>query len=162
MKNKKNSKTTFIVRGALIASLYVVLTFIANSVGLASGAIQIRLSEALTLLPVIFPEAIGGLTIGCFVANMLTGCAVPDIVFGSVATLIGAYLTYVFRKNRFAATLPPIVSNALIVPFVLKFAYGLGDAWWYLCITVAIGEIVSCGVLGNILLNAINKTQLKR
>ena len=84
-----NKKTTFIVHAAVIAALYVVLTLIANALGLANHAIQIRISEALTILPLFTPAAIPGLFIGCILANFLTGCLIWDIVFGSLATLLG-------------------------------------------------------------------------
>lgn len=145
---KHKNKTAALVRAAMIGAIYVVLTLAANAFGLASGVIQIRLSEALTVLPVFFPEAIGGLTVGCLLANLITGCLPLDIIFGSIATLIGAAGTYAFRKNRVLAVIPPILSNTVIVPFVLRYAYGLGDAWWYMAITVCIGEIISCGLLG--------------
>ena len=79
-------------QAAIIAALYVVLTYLAGMLGLASGAIQIRFSEALTILPVFTPAAIPGLFAGCILSNLFTGCALPDIVVGSLATLIGAVL----------------------------------------------------------------------
>lgn len=157
MNKNRNFKAASLVRSAMIAAIYVVLTLIAGSLGLASGAIQIRLSEALTLLPILFPEAIAGLTIGCLIANAVTGCVTLDIIFGTLATLIGAYGTYLARKCRPLAILSPIASNALIVPFVLKYAYGLGEAWWYMFVTVGIGEIISCAILGSMLLKIIEK-----
>ena len=86
----RNSKALLVATGGVIAALYVVLTVIANALGLASGAIQVRFSEALTILPVFTPAAIPGLTVGCVLANLITGCAPWDVVFGSLATLIGA------------------------------------------------------------------------
>ena len=152
-----NKKTLFITQAAVIAALYVVLTFLSEAFGLASGVIQFRLSEALTILPFFTPAAIPGLAIGCFLSNLLTGCAVYDIIFGTVATLIGAIGTYLFRKYKWIAPLPPIFSNTIIVPWVLRLVYGLEDAIFYLCITVGIGEIVTCGICGMILLFALNK-----
>lgn len=166
MKNQKErtfakggSKPNFVlsmVQAAMIAAIYVVLTFIANAFGLASYAIQVRFSEALTILPYFTPAAIPGLFIGCILANILTGCALPDIIFGSVATLIGAVLTRMLRKNKWLAPIPPIVANAIIVPFVLLYAYGIKPLWLSF-ITVAVGEIISCGVLGMLLLFALKK-----
>ncbi len=141
----------------MIAALYVVLTFIANAFGLASGSIQIRISEALTILPYFTPAAVPGLTIGCLLSNYLTNCAILDIVFGSAATLLGASLTYALRRYKWLTPLPPILSNTLIVPWVLRFAYGLEDAIPYLMLTVGIGEVISCGVLGMMLLFSLNK-----
>ena len=152
-----NKKVTFIVQAGIIAALYVVLTFLANAMGLASGAIQFRLSEALTILPYFTTAAIPGLWIGCILANFLTGCAFYDIIFGSLATLLGAVFSYLLRKNKWLVPIPPIVANVLIVPWVLRFVYEVPDAIWYLMLTVGIGEVVCCGVLGMLLLFALEK-----
>ena len=151
-----NQKVSFIVHAAMIAALYVVLTFLANALGLANYAIQVRFSEALTILPYFTPAAIPGLALGCLLANVLTGCALPDIVFGTLATLIGAFLTYLLRKNKWLAPIPPIAANTLIVPFVLLYAYGIRPLWLSF-LTVGAGELLSCGVLGCLLLNVLNK-----
>ena len=140
----------------MIAALYVVLTFLANALGLANYAVQLRFSEALTILPFFTPAAIPGLFVGCLLSNILTGCALPDIVFGSLATLIGAILTYKLRKNKWMAPLPPIAANAIIIPFVLLYAYGIKPLWFSF-VTVTIGEILSCGVLGMLLLFSLQK-----
>ena len=144
-------------QAALIAALYVVLTFVANAMGLASGAIQIRLSEALTILPCFTPAAIPGLFIGCLISNILVGSVIWDIVFGSLATLIGAIGTHYLRKHKWLSPLPPIISNAVIVPFVLVYAYGVQDALPFLAFTVGMGEVISAGVLGMILLKSLEK-----
>ena len=156
MKNQKSNHTLLLVQAAMIAALYVVLTYIANAMGLASSAIQIRFSEALTILPYFTPAAIPGLFVGCFLSNILTGCAIPDIIFGSIATLIGALLTRRRRKCKWLAPVPPILANTLIVPFVLLYAYGIQPLWLSF-ITVGIGEVISCGVLGMLLLIVLEK-----
>lgn len=135
----------------MIAAIYVVLTYFISAFGLASGAIQVRISEALTILPVFTPAAIPGLFVGCLLSNFLTGCMALDVIFGSIATLIGAVGTYLLRKTKFAFTLPPVISNAIIVPIVLKNVYGLQDAAWYLVLTVGAGEVISVCILGMIL-----------
>lgn len=150
-------RTKYLTSAAIIASLYVVLTVITNLLGLANGAIQVRFSEALCVLPMFTPAAIPGLFIGCLLSNILTGCVVWDVIFGSLATLIGAVFTYNLRKHKRLAVLPPIISNTLIVPFVLKFAYGIPGGLWYFIITVGAGEIISCGVLGTILYQYLKK-----
>lgn len=152
----KNKNVVFLTQAAMIAALYVVLTFAANTLGLANYAVQLRFSEALTILPYFTPAAIPGLFIGCIISNIATGCALPDIIFGSMATLIGALLTYRLRRFRFLAPLPPIAANALIVPFVLKYAYGIVPVWFSF-LTVTAGEILSCGVMGMLLLFALEK-----
>lgn len=149
-------KVLFLTQAAMIAALYVVLTFIANALGIASGNIQVRFSEALTILPYFTPAAIPGLFIGCLLSNILTGCALPDIIFGSLATLIGALLTHRLRGNKWLAPIPPIVSNAVIIPPVLLFAYGIRPLWFSF-VTVTIGEVISCGILGMLLLFTLRK-----
>lgn len=148
MKKKNVIRLT---QAAMIAAIYVVLTYFISVFGLASGAIQVRISEALTILPVFTPAAIPGLFVGCLLSNLLTGCMALDVIFGSIATLIGAVGTYLLRKTKFAFTLPPVISNAIIVPIVLKNVYGLQDAAWYLVLTVGAGEVISVCILGMIL-----------
>ncbi|MBR5128475.1 MAG: QueT transporter family protein [Firmicutes bacterium] len=142
-------KTLRLTRAALIAALYVILTFLSQMFGLASGVIQIRLSELLTVTPLLFKEAIPGLWIGCILANMLTGCALWDVAFGSLATLIGAIGTYyIGRKKPILGPIFPIISNMIIVPFVLQAVYGVKESFIFLAVTVGIGEVICCGLLG--------------
>ena len=153
----KNKKVLFLTQAAMIAALYVVLTFLANAFGLASGVIQVRLSEMLAILPYFTPAAIPGVYLGCVLANVLTGGCLLDILLGSLASLIGALGAYLLRRNMWLVPLPTILANALIVPFVLIFGYGVPDVWWYLVLTVVAGEVVSCGILGMVLLFALKK-----
>ena len=148
--NKKN--IYLLTQAAMIAALYVVLTFIANAFGLANYSVQVRFSEALTILPFFTPAAIPGLFIGCLISNILTGCAIPDIIFGPLATLIAAFGTWKLRGigNVFLSPLPPILANTIIVPFVLRYAYGIRPLWLSF-LTVGAGEIISCGILGLLL-----------
>ncbi len=155
--SSRSGNISFLTLAAIIAALYVVLTFFANMLGLASGSIQIRFSEALAILPYFTPAAVPGLTIGCFLANLLTGCALPDLIFGPIATLIGAFGTRLLRnKSKWLAPLPPIAANAVILPIVLFYGYGIRPVWFSF-ITVTLGEIISCGVLGIILLDTLEK-----
>lgn len=127
----RNKKVLFLTQAAVIAAIYVVLTIFISAFNLASGAIQVRISEALTILPFFTPAAIPGLAIGCLLSNLLTGAAVYDVVFGSLATLLGAVGTYLLRKHKFLCTLPPVIANMVIIPFVLRYGYGLADgSWW--------------------------------
>lgn len=153
----KNKKAYFITQAAVIAALYVVLTLFINAFDLASGAIQVRISEALTILPYFTPAAVPGLFIGCLLSNFMTGAAIWDIIFGSVATLIGAIGTYLLRKWKWCAPLPPILSNTIIIPFVLTYAYGIPGGIPFFMLTVGAGEVLSCGVLGMILLFALQR-----
>ncbi len=141
----------------MIAALYVVLTLLANALGLANYAIQVRFSEALTILPFFTPAAIPGLTIGYLLSNILTGCAPLDILFGTLATLIGALGTYALRRFEWLAPLPPILANTIIVPWVLRFAYDIPDAIPYLMATVGAGELISCGLIGMLLLRSLKQ-----
>ena len=150
-------KAKFLTTAAIIAAIYVVLTLFTNMLGLASGAIQVRISESLCILPVFTPAAIPGVFLGCLISNIMCGCVFWDIVFGSLATLIGAVFTYLLRKNKHIAVIPPILSNTIIIPFVLKFSYGLPGGIWYFFLTVGVGEIISCGVLGIMLYNCLER-----
>lgn len=157
-----NKKTLYVTQAAVIAALYVVLTLIANAFGLANYAIQVRFSEALTILPFFTPAAIPGLFVGCILSNTLTGCMLLDTVFGSLATLIGALGTYyISRKlkhngvSEYLAPIPPIVANTMIVPFVLAYVYKFEGSIPYFMLTVGIGEIISCGILGILLLKIL-------
>ena len=140
-----------IVNGGLIAALYVVLTVLAAQFNLASGAIQVRFSEALTIMPVFTAAAVPGLAVGCVLANLLTGCAAWDVVFGSLATLIGAVGTRLLKDKPLLAWIPPVLSNMAIIPVILIKVYGVPDAWWFLVLTIGTGEVLSCGVLGLLL-----------
>jgi len=154
-RNSRDLKTLRIVSGAAIAAVYVVLTVLAASVNLASGAIQVRFSEALTVLPFFTPVAVPGLAVGCLLSNILTGCALPDIIFGPLATLLGALGTRMLKGHRFLCTLPPVIANTLIVPFVLTYAYQIPGGIPYLMLTVGIGEVIACMILGQILLTGL-------
>lgn len=153
-------KTKILTQGALIATLYVVLTYLTNLLGLANGAVQVRISEALTILPAFSFSAVPGLFVGCIISNLITGAPIWDIVFGSLATLLGAVGTYYLGKNKYVAPIFPIASNTLIIPFVLKLAYGIGEGYGYLFLTIFIGEFVSCGMLGVLLYNMVKKTKI--
>ena len=156
-------RTHFLTQAALIAALYVVLTLLAAMLGLASGTIQVRLSEALTVLPALTPAAIPGVFVGCILGNLLSGSLPWDVVFGSLASLIGAVGTYLLRKkSKWLYPIPPILANTLIVPAVLIRVYGIEDAYWFLALTVGIGEVIAAGVLGTLLFNAVKGTKLLR
>ena len=151
-------KVTFITHAAIIAALYVLLTLIANALGLANFAIQVRFSEALTILPLFTPADIPGLYVGCLLSNILTGCIAWDILLGPIATLLGALGYYALRrKHPILGTLPPIAANTLIVPFVLAYAYKFEGSIPYFMATVGIGEIISCGILGYLVYLTLRK-----
>lgn len=156
MKNYHRRNVLFTAQAAMIAAIYVVLTLLGAS--FSYGEIQVRFSEALTILPVFTPAAVPGVFLGCLISNILGGCILPDIIFGSLATLAGAVFTRKLRsKSKFLAPLPPIIANALIVPFILKYGYMMPLPIPFMMLTVGIGEIISCGVLGLVLYTALNK-----
>lgn len=155
----KNQKTLRLVQGAVIAALYVVLTMLAKALGLADMPVQVRFSEALCVLPAFTAAAIPGLFIGCLISNILCGAVIWDIVFGSLATLIGAVGTYLLRKHRLLSLIPPIAANTVIVPFVLSYAYKLEGGIPFFMLTVGAGEIISCGILGYFLGKLIAKNR---
>ena len=157
--NRSVNKTYYIAAAALIAALYTVLTVIAAGFNLASGTIQVRFSECLTILPFFTSAAIPGLTLGCLISNLITGCALPDIIFGTLATLLGALGSYALRRNRYLCSIPPVVSNALIIPFVLTYAYHIPGGIPFFMLTVGLGELISCMVFGQILLSALLKVR---
>lgn len=148
---ENKSPARALCQGALIAAMYVALTYLAAQFGLSSGVIQLRLSEALCVMPIFTAAAIPGLALGCFLANALTGAVVLDVVMGPIATLMGAAGTYALRRHPLLALLPPIAANTVIVPFVLRYGYGMPDAIWYMMGTVGAGEVLSVGVLGFLL-----------
>ena len=156
-----NKRVKFLTHSAIIAALYVILTMLARLMGLDSGVIQVRFSESLCVLCVFTPAAIPGLTVGCLISNFLVGGALWDIVFGSMATLIGAVGGYMLRKNRWLVPLPTVISNALIIPPVLMTVYGAKESFWFLFATVGIGEIISAYILGTLLYSALKRTKIK-
>ena len=157
MKNQ----TLFLTQAAMIATIYVVLTGIAAGFDLANGAIQVRFSEALTVLPFFTPAAVPGLTIGCLLSNILFSGNIFDIIFGTLATLLGAVGTRMLRKNRWLCSIPPIISNALIIPPVLTFAYHIPGGIPFQMLTVGAGEVICCLIFGQILISALMPARTK-
>ena len=156
MKNEKIRKLTY---GAMIAALYFVLTWISELAGLAYMTPQIRLGEALCVLTWFTPAGVPGLFAGCLLANLTMGCVVWDVIFGSLATLIGAYVGSKI-KIKWLVPLPTVISNAVIIPFIIIYCYmdtlSL-SVYVVTALTVLIGEIVSAYVIGILLLAAMSK-----
>ena len=153
-----------LAHAAIIAALYAALTL--GFQAISYGAVQFRVSEAMTLLPALFPEAIPGLAVGCLISNIFNpmGATVYDIVFGTLATLIAAILTNRMRGNAFVKALPPVICNAVIVGAVITIQQVPGELFWgtfaYNAVTVGLGEALSCYVLGGLLLTHLPKTRL--
>ena len=151
-RHSRKAKIIYTCTAAIIAAMYVVLTHLSNALGLASGVIQCRISEALCVLPFFTAAAIPGLTIGCIIANLTTMANLVDIIFGSLATLIGAIGARLLRLHKWLVPLPTILANTLILPFVLKYILNLEESVWFFFITVFIGELVAAGIVGMIFL----------
>ena len=153
--SKTGKKIRFIVHAALIAAIYTAVSLVFAPV--SAGPVQLRVSEALCVLPYFTPAAIPGLFIGCIIANsFVSGMIWADIVFGSLATLCAAILSYLLRKFKWLVPLPAVILNALVVPFVLKFGYGFDDALWFMMITVGLGQIGACYCFGMPLMFALD------
>lgn len=167
-----NKPLRHLVEGAMIAAIYLVLTMLSRLLGIADGAVQFRLSEALTILPVFTPAAVPGLTIGCFFANLGSPFGIVDILSGTLATLVAALFTRCLRHIRckdipFLAPVPPILANGLIVGAVITMMNEAGSlipqnftlaVFGASAFTVALGELVVCAGLGIPLMIAIQKT----
>lgn len=156
----KKKTTLYLVQAALIAAMYVALTYLSNMAGLW----EVRFSEALCILPYFTGAAVPGLTVGCVLANILTGCPLWDVVFGSLATLIGAYIARLLhKKSWWLAPWPNIIANTIAVPLILRYVYtdvsqhlsraggadlcqrgGIGGGCWAMCCCARSSPIRSC------------------
>lgn len=162
MKRNTQKRVRYITLSATIAALYVVLTLISAAFGLSSGAIQLRISEALCVLVALTPAAIPGLTIGCLISNLIASANILDIIFGTLATFLGALGGYYLRKKKWLITLPTLLSNVIIVPLVIVYGFGVKDmALPLVALTVGIGEFLSATVLGTGLLLILQKYNFK-
>ena len=154
--------TKTLARAAVVSAMYVVLTFALQAISFRQ--LQFRVSEALTLLPVLAFEAVPALAVGCALANLISGAVWYDVVFGSLATLIAALLTRKFREKPLAAAGMPALVNGLVVGPIVYFAYVLapGDPVSAPAIllsmgAVALGEVVVCYALGLPLVAALKR-----
>jgi len=159
--NNQNTPAVRLARGGVVAALYVALVWVSDMMGLAFGPLQFRLSEALCVLPFLFPEATVGVTLGCIVSNLLSPYGLLDMILGPVATLVGALLTARCRRWQLTAV-PPVVANALIIGALIAFeTAGEGlflKAFAYHALTVGLGEAAVCCILGLPLLRALART----
>ncbi|MDO5418335.1 MAG: QueT transporter family protein [Lachnospiraceae bacterium] len=157
MRNSETNKTLYtMVYAAMIAAIYVVLTMVFAPISF--GPVQFRVSEILCVLPFFTPSAVPGLFIGCLLSNLFCGAALLDVVFGSLATLIGAAGSwYLGKRSRWLVCVPPILANMVIIPWVLRYAYGSPDLIPFAMVTVGIGEVLAVGVLGNLLLVTLER-----
>lgn len=157
----RNFTTRELTLAALVAALYAMLSYFGNFFGLTFGNVQCRMSEALCVLPFLYPCTVPGLFVGCLIANLLSPVGLPDLVLGSAATLLAAWLTR-RMPHRLLAPLPPVVCNGVIVGGVLAwyqagFGPGFLPMWLLNGITVAAGEVLACYGLGLLLLGTLEK-----
>ncbi len=155
MKKNETKSVGLLAHGAAIAAIYVVLTMLFAPI--CFGPVQFRVSEALCILPYFTPAGVPGVFAGCLLANLLCGAAPLDVVLGSLATLVGAVGSYMLRGHRWMVCVPPIVSNTVIIPWVLRYAYGSPDLIPVAMLTVGVGEVLAIGVIGNMLLVILEK-----
>ena len=154
-----------LARAGMIAAIYAALTLIFAPISF--NAVQFRISEAMTVLPMLLPEAVPGLAVGCLVANILGGAALPDVIGGTLATLIAAILTRMLRKKPVLAMASPVVINGLIVGPLVYFCYEYKSifslsALSFTVFTVALGEAVVVAILGTLLIKALPRIKWKR
>jgi len=152
--------TRKLTQASIIAGLYIALTMICQALGLASQPIQIRISEALCVLPAFYASSIPGLFVGCLLSNVLCGGTVVDIIFGSLTTLIAALITYALSKYPYLASIPPIILNALVIPAVLMSYTDITGTYFYFFVCIFLGELISCGIFGTILVHSIKTKKI--
>ena len=161
MKSMRKMTVKDLVRGAIIAAIYALLTIFLAPI--SSGLVQCRVSEALCILPYFTFAAVPGLFIGCLAANLLTGAVIYDVVFGSLATLLAAYATYLMRNrvSKYLAPMPPVIFNAFIIGALLVYVYGVDVSYFAAASYVAVGELIACYALGLPLLLVLERYQEK-
>ncbi|MDO5331222.1 MAG: QueT transporter family protein [Bacillota bacterium] len=155
----REQKTSYVVEAGVIAAFYVVLMLVGMEFGMTSGAVQVRVAEALCILPCFTAAAVPGLFVGCLIGNILTGSVIWDVIFGSLATLLAAFLTLQFKNKRFLASLPPILVNMFVIPLVLTKAGGIDKALGTVAMGVGLGEFISAGILGQIVYAVLDKNR---
>ena len=146
MKYLRN--TRFLVQASLIAAIYTALCMILHPISFGFAGIELRVSEALTLLPVITPAAVPGLFIGCLLSNLLGGATMLDVVFGSMTTLVAALITRLWRKRPALAELPPVLLNAVVIGALLRYAYGVAMPLWLCMLSIGLGQLAACYGIG--------------
>ena len=147
----------FMTQAAAVAAVYVVLTLLFAPISFGQSGIECRISEALTILPMFTGAAVPGLFVGCVLANIFGGGIIWDIVFGSLATLAAAYVCRLLRHNRWLAPAAAVIANAIVVPLVLRYGYGVNMSLPLLMLSIGVGEAISAYGLGQILISVLMK-----
>ena len=155
MRKNNRDIILFVAQASMIAAVYVAITLIFAPISF--NLIQVRIAEALCILPLFTSVAIPGLYLGCLLGNAIAGAAIYDVIFGSLATLIGAFVGYLLRHNRWLVPIPSVISNMLIIPFILKYVYMVEVPIIIQMLYIGVGEIISCYILGEILGTALLK-----
>ena len=145
---ENHSKIRSMVRAGLIAAVYTALCLVLHPISFGFGGVELRVSEALTLMPVLTASAVPGLFVGCLLANLLGGATVLDVVFGSLTTLLAALLTRKWRDRPLLAALPPVVMNAVVIGTLLRYAYGVAMPLWLCMVSIGLGQAVACYAIG--------------
>ena len=148
-------KTKYLAEAAVIAAIYALLTIVLAPI--SYGAVQVRISEALTVLPFFTPAAVPGLFVGCIAANIMSPYGLADLIFGSAASLIGAIGSYLLRKKPLLVPLAPVISNVIIVGAMLYYVYEVPLPLIVQMLYVALGEVVACYAIGYPLMKYLNK-----
>ncbi len=148
-------KTKYLAEAAVIAAIYALLTIVLAPI--SYGAVQVRISEALTVLPFFTPAAVPGLFVGCIAANIMSPYGLADLIFGSAASLIGAIGSYLLRKKPLLVPLAPVISNGIIVGSMLYYVYEVPLPLIVQMLYVALGEVVACYAIGYPLMKYLNK-----
>ena len=138
----------FLAQAGLIAAIYTALCLVLHPISFGFGGVELRVSEALTLLPALMPSAVPGLLIGCLLANLMGGATLLDIVFGSLTTLVAAMLTRKFREKPLLAAFWPVILNALVIGALLRYAYGVPMPLWLCMLSIGAGQAIACYAIG--------------
>lgn len=145
----------YLTTAGVIAAVYIVLCLVFRPISF--GPIQCRIAEALVILPYFTPAAVPGLAVGCFLGNVVCGADIFDIIFGTLATLLGAAGSRLVRKKKFLTALPPVLSNTLIVSPVVTYVYSTGESFLVIAAGVFAGELIAAGILGTLLLILLDR-----
>lgn len=159
--NHGRNQYRFLTQASLIAAIYSALCLLLQPISFGFGGVQLRVAEALTLLPVLMPAAVPGLTVGCLLSNIMGGATFLDVVFGTLTTFAAAVLTRRLRDRPLLAAAPPVLLNAVVVGALLRYAYGVGLPLILCMASVGAGQLVACYLLGLPMLKGLKRLPQK-
>ena len=157
----QRNKLRFLMQASLIAAIYTALCLLLQPISFGFGGVQLRVAEALTLLPVLMPAAVPGLTVGCLLSNIMGGATMLDVVFGTLTTFAAAVVTRRLRDKPLLAAAPPVLFNAVVVGALLRYAYGVPMHLLLCMASVGLGQLVACYALGLPMLKGLNRLPQK-